>query len=498
MQEKNTYSHILKYTGIFGGVQGLNILVGIVRNKLVALLLGPTGMGMASLLNSIANFAYQATSLGISFSAVKHLSEIIDSGDDSRISSFVATVRAWSMVTALLGAAVCMAAAPALDRWVFDGGGHTAEIMALAPVVAMMAVTGGETAILKGARRLRHLAEIQMLTVFASLVISVPVYAAAGIRGIIYVILLMALANMGLTARRSLKAFPLKRLTGGGGPAAALSHGGDMVRLGLAFIVTGVMGSGVEMAVRSLLNNYADLGTVGLYNAGYMLTVTYAGMVFSAMETDYFPRLSAVNHDTAAVNLAANRQIEVSILMISPMLTLLITMLPILIPLLYSGRFVAVVPMAQVAVLSMYARAAMLPVAYITLAKGHSRAYMVIEGASAVVFVVLMIVCFNAWGLVGAGVAVLLSNVADLVVIVIYAAMRYGYRLSRQVVACAAVHVPLGLVAYLATFAGEAWMRVAVGVAATAVSTAVSAYVIYRKTTLWNKIKEKILSRAGK
>ena len=114
MQEKNTYSHILKYTGIFGGVQGLNILVGIVRNKLVALLLGPAGMGMASLLNSIANFAYQATSLGISFSAVKHLSEIIDSGDDSRISSFVATVRAWSMVTALLGAAVCMAAAPAM------------------------------------------------------------------------------------------------------------------------------------------------------------------------------------------------------------------------------------------------------------------------------------------------------------------------------------------------------------------------------------------------
>ena len=47
MQEKNTYSHILKYTGIFGGVQGLNILVGIVRNKLVALLLGPAGMGMA-------------------------------------------------------------------------------------------------------------------------------------------------------------------------------------------------------------------------------------------------------------------------------------------------------------------------------------------------------------------------------------------------------------------------------------------------------------------
>lgn len=37
--EKNdSYSHILKYTGIFGGVQGLSILIGLVRNKFAALL----------------------------------------------------------------------------------------------------------------------------------------------------------------------------------------------------------------------------------------------------------------------------------------------------------------------------------------------------------------------------------------------------------------------------------------------------------------------------
>lgn len=507
-QNENSYGHVLKYTGIFGGVQGLNILISLVRNKLVALLLGPAGMGLAALFNSVVNFVSQATSFGISFSAVRHLSEIFDSGDSVRIRTFVNTVRAWCAVAALLGMAVCVASAPAVGRYVLDGDSHMLEIMALAPVVAMLAVTGGETAILKGARRLRELAVAQVCIVVLSLVLSVPLYWLLRYDGIVLVIFVTTAVNMLFTVRYSFRLFPVGGLAcvvrrlGVRGVAAwlrrLLADGSGMVRLGVAFIVSGVFGSGAEMIIRSFLNNYADLNTVGLYNAGYVMAVTYAGMVFSAMETDYFPRLSAVNHDTAAVNLAANRQIEVSILMISPMLTLLITMLPILIPLLYSGRFVAVVPMAQVAVLSMYARAAMLPVAYITLAKGHSRAYMVIEGASAVVFVVLMIVCFNAWGLVGAGVAVLLSNVADLVVIVIYAAMRYGYRLSRQVVACAAVHVPLGLVAYLATFAGEAWMRVAVGVAATAVSTAVSAYVIYRKTTLWNKIKEKILSRAGK
>ena len=48
----DSYSHVLKYTGVFGGVQGLNVLVGLVRNKFVAMLLGPGGMGLVSLFNT--------------------------------------------------------------------------------------------------------------------------------------------------------------------------------------------------------------------------------------------------------------------------------------------------------------------------------------------------------------------------------------------------------------------------------------------------------------
>ena len=48
-KRNNSYSHILKYTSLFGGVQMLNILIGLVRNKLVAVLLGPAGMGLVAL-----------------------------------------------------------------------------------------------------------------------------------------------------------------------------------------------------------------------------------------------------------------------------------------------------------------------------------------------------------------------------------------------------------------------------------------------------------------
>ena len=72
---KNSYSHILKYTGLFGGVQGLNILVGVVRNKFTAMFLGPSGMGLLALFNSTSNFLTSATNLGIPTSGVRVVSE---------------------------------------------------------------------------------------------------------------------------------------------------------------------------------------------------------------------------------------------------------------------------------------------------------------------------------------------------------------------------------------------------------------------------------------
>ena len=118
-ESKTSYSHVLKYTGIFGGVQGLNIIIGLVRNKLVALLLGPSGMGLVSLFNSAITFMSQATSLGLSFSAVKHIAEIFDRGDESRILHFIKIIRTWSLITALFGMALCALLGPMLSDYTF-------------------------------------------------------------------------------------------------------------------------------------------------------------------------------------------------------------------------------------------------------------------------------------------------------------------------------------------------------------------------------------------
>ena len=179
----DSYGHVLKYTGVFGGVQGLNIIVSLVRNKLVAVLLGPEGMGLASLFNTTVNFISQSTNLGISFSAVKHVSELFDRGDEEAIEHFIKVVRSWSLLTALLGMFVCAVAGPILSQLTFSWGDHSLHFILLAPAVGLLAITGGETAILKGARRLKSLAVIQIYSVAAALCISVPIYYLFGHTG---------------------------------------------------------------------------------------------------------------------------------------------------------------------------------------------------------------------------------------------------------------------------------------------------------------------------
>lgn len=490
-KREHSYDHVLKYTGIFGGVQGLNILIGLVRNKIIAKLLGPMGMGLTSLFNSTISFISQTTNLGISFSAIRHVSELFDKGDEERIAHFVKVVRGWSLLTALLGMLVCIVLGPVLSDLTFSWGDHTLHFVLLSPAVGMMAITGGETAILKGARQLRSLAFIQLLNVFIALFISVPFFYFFGLKGIVPVIILMAFASMVLTVWHSYRRFPLK-LKGING---ILGEGMEMVRLGVAFVLAGVLGSGAEMFIRSYLNVHGNLDIVGLYNAGFMLTVTYAGMVFSAMETDYFPRLSAVMGNEQTMNDTVNRQIEVSVLLVSPMLAMLIVFLPILIPLLFSDEFLPVVAMSQVAVFSMYLKAVALPISYLNLAQGNSKAYLLIEAVSDVVMVSLLILGYHFLGLFGTGLALSLAYVVDLVVICIYTRIRYHYRMSSSVVLYFVMQLPLGLSVYILTFVQNPFIYWTLGVMLCFVSLAISLYILRQKTSLWSALKRKYLHR---
>ena len=373
------YRHILKYTSIFGSVQGLNIVAALIRNKFAALFLGPAGMGLAS----------------------------YDKGNQQRIDHLVKVIRVWCLLASLLGILLSLIA----GYWT------------MAPAVAVTIIGGGEMSILKGARRLRSLAVIQTIAAIASVVISVPLYWKFGQDAIVAVINLMAFATMLPAIYASYRLFtPRFSFT-----YQVMGEGVSMLRLGVSFTLAAMVGSGTELFIRSWLEREAGLSEVGLYNAGYLLTVTYVGLVFAAMENDYFPRLSAT-HDVQQTNEIVNRQMEILLLLLAPLLSVMILGLPWIIRLLLSADFLPIVTMAQIASVAMVLKAATLPVAYLTLARGRSLAYLVLETTYFLAFVLLVMWCYRQWGLVGTGIAILIAHLLDLVMIHTYAHRVFGYR----------------------------------------------------------------------
>ena len=443
-ETSNSYSHILKYTSIFGGVQGLVILVGMVRNKLIALLLGPQGMGLMALFNSTVRLISDTTGLGLGMSAVRELSRLYDEEHHEELKSRIELIRSWSLITACLGFVLCVVLSPLINHYTFSWGNHTLHFMLLAPIIALTALSAGELSILKATRKLRRLAEISIYGVLCALATSVPLYYIFGESAIVPSLIIIALSQFIITITYSFHYYPYRVHF----DSDTFSEAKPMLRLGISFLGAGIMGSGSDFIVRSFLNYEGSLDDVGLYNAGYMITMTYAGVIFSAMETDYFPRLSSVNNNVEERNLLVNRQLEVSLLLISPLLILLMSILPIALPLLYSDAFLTVLPMVKVAIFAMFMRSLELPVAYITLSRGDSKAFFLLETTYYLLFIMMFWLGYKYAYLFGVGLGLVVTGLLFNIILYAFAYQKYSFCISKRMLLYLAIQLSLAVLVY--------------------------------------------------
>ena len=403
------FRHILMVTGLFGGVQAVNVVASLIRNKCAALFLGPDGVGALSLLNTLVNMLVQLCGMGVSLSGVRRLSLAFDEGNVQRIRS-VWSVRLLTISGGSLGLVVC----GLMGHWL------------LSPAVLLMIVCSGELAILKAARRLRWLALSQIVSVLSSLLLTVPIYIYYGASSIVAVVVLTALAALLPVLFCSLRVCPLQF------PKAntlfPLSEMRSMFRLGMAFTLAAVIGAASEYGIRVWLQGEASSQVVGLFSSAQLLTAGYMAILFSALEQDYMPRLSATSDHRAASGIV-RRQLLVLTGLTIPLVLIVMVLLPWLVPLLLSSSFLPIVPLARWWAGAMILKSATLPVAYLTLARGRSLDYLLLEAVYYVFFVISVIVGWHYSGLSGVGVGIFIAHVFDLLLIHIYARNQFDFRL---------------------------------------------------------------------
>lgn len=453
------YRQIFKSTGLLGSVQVLYVLIAVLRNKIAAQFIGPAGIGLADLYGRTMDLMGNATNFGLGLSAVRCLSEVFNTENAQaearhaqnatapesphtpaaaglspiafpQSTHQVRLIRTWVLLSAILGVIVTLCLSPLISRAATGSADYTLSFCLLAPMVGFTTLMGGEMAILKATRRLKRLAFASACGAVATLAVSAPLYIFCGMRGIVPTLLITSAAMFAFNLRESKRIFPYRT-----GPfqKGFIKKGLPLVKLGTAYIMAGIMTSGAEMLIRAGIATRSPLGfaETGFYTAGFTLTVSYARMIFVAMDADFYPRLSTVAADRRAMNLHINRQINTLIVLMAPFLLLFCAFLPLIIRLLYTAQFLVIIPMVLCAAPCMFFKAVYTPIAYIPLARGDSFVYMTMELIYDMVLCLTVIGGYLLYGLAGAGMGLAAAHLFDFVMVHLVYARHYGYRMNR-------------------------------------------------------------------
>ena len=433
----NNYKNLLKVTGLFTGVHGLNIVLNVSRNKIAALLIGPMGMGLASIYNETRELLHTMTNCGLDIAGIRGISQKVEqlrnaTDAESRrsierdIDERVRLLRSWIVIFALFGTMFCLLLAEPISWLTFSDLDHIWGYVFLSPAVGLSTMTCGELTILKATQRLKALATVSVLNVALAIIIALPFYQLMGTDGILPALVSLSLAQFCATSCYSWRShrpkFCFQRIY--------LRSGVPMMKVGIAFTLTNIVSHGAQLGIRAMLNDMAGggdagLAEVGYYSAAYSIAIVYGSVIFASLDNEFFPRLTGIFDNLEARRTAVWRQVRVSVLLAIPCAIGLVVLLPWILPILLTNEFGKAITMAQFASVGIIFRAIYLPLAYIPLAAGHSRVFMSLEFLSYLVLFISVLTGYRLGGLDGAGIALAVSIFIDMCIILSVAKIKY-------------------------------------------------------------------------
>ena len=403
MSKGNSYRQILRSSSIIGGASVINILVGLLRMKVAAVLLGPAGIGLIGLLQSLLATASAVSAMGVGMVGTRQIAEASGRDDTASVTAARRALFWGTLALAMIGAIVFWSFRDALAMWLLADGEYASAIGWLSVGVALTVASGSQGALLNGLRRIGDIARISVMSALLSTALGMAALWLWSDKGVLAFVLVTPLASF-LFGHWYVAKLPKVQ-----GPATPLpqlmAQCRTLVRLGAPFMVSALVVTFGQLAVRTLVQSELGANALGHFQAAWMISMTYIGFVLGAMATDYYPRLTATIHDHATVNRLVNEQTEVALLLAGPIFLPMIGLAPWVIELLYSNSFHAAADVLSWLVLGDILKLASWPLGFIILAAGDGRTFMLTEFLAAGVFVLLTWLVLPLMGVVGTGMA---------------------------------------------------------------------------------------------
>jgi O-antigen/teichoic acid export membrane protein len=396
---------LIKSMLIIGSAQMVNIVISILRMKVLAVLLGPAGIGLLSIYNNFREMMVMGAGLGLSSSGVRQIASV--KGEAETLSRVRRVLLGALLLQGTLALVVVWMLRERLALWLLDDIDYVTEIGLIGVAMVLTLLAGSQTALLQGLRRIGDLARVTVLGALVGTLAGLLAVWTWGQDGLIWFILVQPLAAI-LVAHYYTSRVPRPI-------AAPLSLSGfwqawyPMARLGIVFMLGGLITTVALLLIRSRVMQELGLDAAGQFAAAWSISMIYVGFLLQSMGADYFPRLTEVINDRDAANRLMNDQMQLALALGGPVLLLLIGLAPWLIRLLYSAEFSPAVTLLQWQTVGNVFKLASWPLGFAFVASAKSQVFLFNQVLWNLIFLSLGWFGLSYWGMDILGVAFLLA-----------------------------------------------------------------------------------------
>lgn len=401
-REKTSYRQIFKATSIFGGVQLFQVVIHLLKTKIIALVLGPAGIGLLGLLTSVVELMKTLVGVGLETGAVKELSEAVATDTPHAVTKALVTLRRCMWATAGAALLITLLIAPCLSIWSFGTKAYTLTFVILSIAVMFDVLNSGQIAALRGLRRIADLAKAKIMGAVSGLLIALPLFWIFAEHAIVlFLIITLGCSYLfsWIYARKIVTTTALPTWP------ETLCLGGKMAKLGIAMSLSSIAAIATAYLIKTYITHTTGVEQAGIYQAAFSLAEGYFGLIFAAMATDYFPRLAAANHNRAQMSDEVNKQTEIGLLIALPCIVAALFLMPTLIKLLYSSSFLAATSCMKWILLGNIFKIASWSLSYVLIATGRGVVFAVSNLLSGLLLLAMTLGGYRLWDVEGTGIA---------------------------------------------------------------------------------------------
>ena len=433
----------LRATGIIATGTAVSLAVSVVTSKLLALLLGPSGLGTYGLMQSVLGVIGLVFGLGISTALVRSTAGAIGAGRADEVPSLRATAWQIGLVMALAMAMLGFVGRDWVAGAVLGDGGLAGAVPVLGLGAGLTLLWSIETGALNGHHRISVLTQSTIVSSVAGGVAIIAAVAALGVDGLAIGLVAISAIGFLVTLILAIRAIgpPVVRWT-----ASSMRAARELLAVGIPFALSQVASTGAQLLLPVLILYQLNAESVGYFRAAFTVSVGYLAFILNALAQDYYPRVAAAPIEE--LRELVERRTRLVLALAVPVILAMLALAPLLVAILYSSEFAPSTRILQWQLIGDLLKLPAWAMVFAILARGRAGTFLVVELLGGLALVAAVAIGVELFGLEGAGAGYLVAY--GIYYVVAWVAVRtvaplVPGRLQLTVVVLAAVLIALDL-----------------------------------------------------